>query len=88
MKSKTFDFKGDDSSIEIAERDFWTSGDMEIIGGFARSSLLSKGMTFFVLSENENEECLIDYHLYEPLVPQHVMFREPVSYLRKTREFQ
>ena len=75
---KNFRLQADDSSIEIAERAFWTGGNMEIIGGFARSSILSKGMTFSILSENENEECLIDYHLYDPLVPQHVMFREPV----------
>ena len=76
---ENFRLQANESSIEIAESSFWTGGDMEIIGGFARSSLLSKGMTFSVLSDNQNEECLISYHLYEPLVPQHVMFREPMN---------
>ena len=28
------------------------------------------------ITENENTNCLLDYYLYEPLVPQHIMFAD------------
>ena len=57
------------------------------MGGFLRSSTLSKGVNIVKLSDTQSDVCMMEYNLYEPLVPQHVMFQEPLQIENNDRIF-
>ena len=78
LEIENFRLQAEEAQLNIQDDFLWTMGSKTILGGFVRSSLLSKGLE---ISKHSNgvEDCLLQYQLYEPLVPQHVMFREPLE---------
>ena len=70
------------NNILIQEDFDWNLGEKSIVGAYFRSSQLGMGGQLHITSQQDQEqetECLLDYYLYEPLVPQHIMYKNPPS---------
>ena len=74
-----FTLPAGDNNITIEETFEWNGENQSIIGAYFRSSQLGMGGRLHHFTEDENTSCLLDYYLYEPLVPQHIMFKESLD---------